>query len=356
MKLQRLNLIITCFLFILLHTACNGQSTIAPTATNTQTKTLIPTKTPTLISTPTPKASSTSNPVASTEKAGRATAIAIQTAERAASIQAWDAKETQIAEFSIDCDSINMYSSNISPNGKWFSASCDEKETSTLVVQNKVGTKWVLEFKDFLSKDSPEGMWGGVSPVFWSPDGNFLYFTIGLGYSGGGNYCFPKNRGKYGLFRLDLLRGSWSTIISPTDNFPGYEIVFSPTGRRFAISLDGVTISDLNTGENIRLGINGIVERMSWSPDGKYLAYASAICDDENIVSSSIYIWDSTTSQSQILFEADKMILRPEAWTSNSTLRIAGEEIIGFDSAYTIYEYNIEPRGLLFSGTETPNP
>ena len=117
-----------------------------------------------------------------------------------------------------------------------------------------------------------------------------------------------------------------------------------------------MTIADLNTGENIQLGINGIVERMSWSLDGKYLAYASAICDDEKIISSSIYIWDATTSQSQILFEVDGMILRPETWISNSTLRIAGEEIIDFDSAYTIYEYDIESKSLLFSGTETPNP
>lgn len=351
--------IIIGFLFLFAQTACSAQVSREPTATATLTKTpnLITTLTPTL--TPTFRASFTPTPTEdATQQTWRSTALAIQTEARATSMQSWYAKETQVAEFFIDCERVNSYSSNISPNGKWFAASCDDKENSTLVVQNKEGTKWVLEFKEFLSKDSPEGMWGAVSPKFWSPDGSYLYFTIGLGYSGGGNYCFPQpwDRGDYGLFRLDLLKGIWSTIIPSTAFFPGYEIIFSPTGRRFAISLNGVTIADLNTGENIQLGVNGIIERMSWSPDGKYLAYASAICDDEKIISSSIYIWDTTTSQFQILFEVDKMILRPESWISNSTLRIAGEEIIGFDSAYTIYEYNIEPRGLLLSGTETPNP
>lgn len=359
MRAKRTFLFIISFLFLLAQTACGAQVSI--NVTNTVTFNVssqeINTHTPTLP--PTLRASHTPIPtVDATHQTWRATAIAIQTAERTESMEAWYAKETQISEFSIDCDRINMYSSNISTNGNWFAASCDDKENSTLVVRNKDGAKWVLEFRDFLSKESPEGMSGLIYPKFWSPDGNYLYFTIGLGYSGGGNFCFPEpwDRGEYGLFRLDLLSGIWSTIIPSTDDFPGYEIDFSPTGRRFAISLDGVMISDINTGENIQLGINEIIERMSWSPDGKYLAYASAICDDEKIISSTVYIWDTTTSQSQILVEMDGMILRPELWVNNSTLRIAGEVIIDFDSTYTIYEYVIEPRDLLFSGTETPNP
>lgn len=359
MKLQRLPTIITCILFVLVHIACTSQSEVVPTDKNIQTKSPNPTKTSALISTLIPKASSTYNPITSTQQAGRATAIAIQTAERAARIEARDVKETQIAKFAIDCERVNFYSSNISPNENWFAASCEDKENSTLVVQNKEGAKWVLELQDFLNNESPEGMSGLVSPIFWSPDGSYLYFTINLEHSTGGNYCFPEpwDIGDYGLFKLDLVEGTWSTIIPITDYyFIGHEIVFSPTGKWFAISLNGVTIVDLKTGKNVQLEIEGIFERMSWSPDGKYLTYASAICDEENIISSSIYIWDAATSQSQILLEVDKMILRPESWISNSTLRIEGEEMIGFNSAYTIYEYNIESRGLLFSGTETPNP
>jgi hypothetical protein len=56
------------------------------------------------------------------------------------------------------------------------------------------------------------------------------------------------------------------------------------------------------------------------------------------------------------LFEIDGIILTPELWADNSTLRIKGEEIKNLDTFYTIYEYSIESQNLLFTGTATPSP
>ena len=359
------------FLFLNAQVACYAQDVIEPTITVISNKTPTSTNTLTPISIPTLEASYTSAPtststleashtpsptVDTTQQTWRATAIALQTAERAASLKSWREKETLIAQFPTTCEDLNFYASDISHDGKWFAASCGYKGNTTLVVQSKNGTKWILDFKDFLSPESPDGMTGTLFPMFWSPEGNYLYFTIVLGYDGGGNYCFPGERGEYGLFRLNLSKGSWVTVIPSTDSFPGYEIKFSPTGRYYACTLNGVMITDLQTGEFTTLATNGTVEKLSWSPDGKHLAYSLANCDDEKVLSSSVYIWDSTTNQEQNLLEMDGIILTPELWLDTSTLRIVGEEIKKLDSFYTIYEYSIEPQNLLFTGTATPRP
>lgn len=352
-------LFILGFIFILSQDACSAQVAIEPTITATLTPITEPTNintiTPTL--TPTVRANFTLIPTTdATQQTWHSTAVAIQTAERAAYLESWSEQETQIAQFPSICKDINSVSSNISPDGKWFAASCGYKRNQTLTVQSKDGTKWVLDFKDFVSSQTPDGVMGSLRPKFWSPEGNYLFFTIGLGYDGGGNYCFPYDRGSYGLFRLDLSTGSWSTVIPSTDSFPGYEIEFSPTGRRYVITQNGVMIVDLQTGKSTQIETEGTIERLIWSANGKYLAYSLAKCDDEKVISSSVYIWDATTNQTKVLFKLDEVILKPESWIDNSTLRIIGERIINLNSLYTIYEYGIEPINLLFTGTTTPYP
>ncbi|PKO16278.1 MAG: hypothetical protein CVU39_07905 [Chloroflexi bacterium HGW-Chloroflexi-10] len=330
----------------LLQSACDNRISMDPTVALTYTETQEPVFAIIPISTQTSLASFTPNPmVESTQPAWRATAIAIQTAEREADQQSRKEKTTQIAQFPAACEEMNFYSSVVSPDGNWFAASCGYKRNQTLIVQSKDGSKWVIDFKDVFNMESLDIM-GLLSPKFWSPEGNFLFFAIELGYSGGGNYCFPSGDsgdfGDYGLFRLDLSTGSWTTLIPSTASFPGYEIEFSPTGRRYAITFDGLMITDLQTGNTTKIEISEQLERLSWSPDGKYLAYSLASCDTEKVISSSIYIWDALTNQTLTLLNMDEVILKPESWTDNSTLRIIGEEIRNFKSFYTIYEYSIE--------------
>ena len=361
MKAIRIYFSIILFgVIIFLQTGCRSQPTIEAIITVPSTETLVhleATNTLGPISTPTLIASLTPNPtIDSTQQSWHSTALAMEATERAVNQQSQDEKETQVAEFSSDCENVNLYPSKISPDGNWLAVSCGYKRNQTLTVQNKNGTKWVLDFKDFLSKESSDEIMGLLSPKFWSPDGSYLFFTIGLGYEGGGNDCFPQDRGAYGLFRLNVKTGAWATLIPPTDSFPGYEIEFSPTGRRYAITLDSVLITDLQTGESTKLATDETIERLSWSPDGKYLAYSLASCDEQHVISSAIYTWDASTNQTQVLLERDGIILRPESWVDNSMLRIIGEEITGLDTFYTIYQYNIQQGSLVFTSTATPNP
>jgi Tol biopolymer transport system component len=266
-------------------------------------------------------------------------------------------KSTQIAQFPTACDEMRFYYSKISPDGKWFAASCGEKRNQTLVVQNTEGTKWILEFADFLSPGFENDIMGTLVPLSWSPDDDYLYFSKVLGYSGGGNQCFSYSYGYYGLFRLNLNTGNWRTLVPPKDaDFPGDSIEFSPSGDQYAISIDGIMLTNIITGEVTKIDVSGVMEEMIWSPDGKYLAYSVGNCGEDFVESSSIYVWDALTHQIQTLFTTDEMLLRPQSWLDNSTLRFEGEKFVGLKNLYTIYEYDITQDLVLFTGTATPRP
>jgi WD40 repeat protein len=297
-------------------------------------------------------------PVNTTDQARRNTPIVVAGTARALQKQTEQAKATQIAQFPVPCtDQEN--SILISPDGQWLAAGCGYKRDQGLVVVNKAGVRWELKFKNFIHPDSfLDGLppMGTLYPKFWSPDGVYLYFSPTLGYSGGGNQCFPTFKGNYGLFRLNVKNGNWATLIPATDIFPGYGVAFTHTGRRYATDMNGITITDLNTGGVVMLDVPATIEGLSWSPDGTRLAYTVASCGEELVDSSSVYIWDSATNQSQELFTVDGQVLRPETWLDESTLKVSGEQYVGLDTFYTVYEYDVVQRGVIFSGTVTPLP
>lgn len=244
--------------------------------------------------------------------------------------------------------------SRISPDGKWFATSCGSKRNQTLVVQNQEGIKWVFQFADFLSSGLEE-MPGNFNIVAWSLDGQFLYFTKSLGYSGGGNQCFPGH-GDYGLYRVHLETGTVKTLIASRDDlFPGDEITFSPSGQYYAVDTGGVIITNLVTGKVTIIDTSGVME-MSWSPDGRFLAYSIASCGEAFVESSSIYVWDSSADQTHTLFSTKEMLLMPQSWIDNSTLRFKGEKWVDTDVLYTIFEYDLIGDTMTFTGTATPYP
>lgn len=242
----------------------------------------------------------------------------------------------------------------ISPNGEWFAISCGYKRNQSLVVQNLEGTKWVFHLANFLNPDL-QGIMGNFTPLAWSDDGRFLYFTKNLGYDGGGNQCFP-GYGVYGLYRLHLKSGTLVTLIQSKDDwFPGDEIRFSPTNEYYAVDIDGIKITNLESGKEFKIDVSGVME-MSWSPDGKFLAFSVATCGENLVESSSIFVWDSSTNQTQVLLSTKEMLLRPQSWIDNSKLRFEGEKWVGLNNEYTIFEYNLIENEMMLSGTATPYP
>jgi Tol biopolymer transport system component len=154
---------------------------------------------------------------------------------------------------------------------------------------------------------------------------------------------------------LHLETGTLITLIPSDDWFPGNEIRFSPINDYYAIDKDGVRITNFISGKETKIDVSGVME-MSWSPDGKFLAFSVASCGETFVESSSILVWNSSTNQTQVLFSTKEMLLRPQSWIDNDKLRFEGETWVGNNNAYTIFEYNLTGSEMIFSGTATPRP
>jgi len=318
-------------------------STFSQKPTATSTPFFYKTPTSTLnFSTPT----ATLNP---TQQIWLSTAIVIKEKQQAVDEQAREKTGKEIDKFPVGCE--DSYNFDVSPDTKWLATSCGDRYHSMIVVQNKEGKKWVLDFKDFLHPSFEEGTPGGLKVVFWDSEDEYLYFTATVGWSGGGDFCFSGG-GALGLFRLDLKTGSWTTLIDRTNRFPGNKIKFSPTGRRYAVDINGITISDLQTGKIIQLDANRVMD-LIWSHDGTKLAYSISRCNEEGfVINSSLYIWDALKNESRLISRIEKALLYPDSWDDFSRLSISSEEYIPEikNTIYTLYEYNITQDELIFIG------
>lgn len=307
------------------------------------TSTLLFSETPTpILFTPT----ATLNP---TQQIWLSTAIVIKETQRAVDEQAREKTGDEIDQFPLACG--DSYDFNLSPDARWLATSCGDRYDSFLVVQNKEGIRWILEFEDFLHPSFSEGTPGGLWVVFWDFEGEYLYFTASVGWSGGGDFCFSGG-GALGLFRLNLKTGSWTELIDRTDRFPGDKIRFSSTGRRYAVDINGITITDLQTGEVVQINVSRVMG-LIWSPDGTKLAYSTARCNAEGfVIDSSLYIWDALKNESRFILKTEKALLYPDSWDNISRLRISSEEYIPEikKTIYTLYEYDITRDELIFIG------
>lgn len=376
MDRNKVKAVVVLGILVCILVACREESSYAPTSPvvpapsltdNTPTGIVfLPSK---VVLTETPIATATIAPSTATHMAWYTTALAFQRTEAAERQNFWNSEATQRAQFLVSCDDSDLeaYDFQVSTNGEWIAVSCGNKSRQKIIVQNKEGVRWSVKPEDF---PNIENNYGWLKPKFWGLDGQYLFLTRTFARSGGGDECFGGG-GEYALFQLDLKNGSWVTIISPTNGFPGYDIHFSPTGRRYAVNIEGITIADFKSGEVVKVDAHGVID-LSWSPDGRYLAYSVAACDESGQAKlASVYIWDSQTSREQLLFSYEKLILNLELWLDDSTLRVLGKKLVktedvrivnGFNVCpcynyvYDVYLYDISKGDFIFSGTATPYP
>jgi hypothetical protein len=282
------------------------------------------------------------------------TAVAIREITATAWQIEWNIIATKVAQFpTVECGN-NESLSSLSPDEKWVFTVCGMKPNKISIVHNANGVIWILESKNFLppSMMGTEEIWGSLTEKFWDTKGGYFYFSTNLNFDIGGNECFT-GYGVNGLFRLNLKTGEVTTLISPSEYV---EITFSQTGRRYAADINGVTITDLKTGEIVQLDAENVME-LSWSPDGTKLAFSTTGCDNEGfLISSSMYVWDAITQETHSLLTTDKIRLSPDSWLDDDVLRINGEDFTFNEYIPIIYEYDVTNVLLLSSGTATPRP
>lgn len=352
--LKKANTISLTTFFVVVLIACGNpvEQTVVP-FTNTPLP-ITPSRTPWSSSTPRPPTvTRTPLPTMTIDPAYQSwlsTAISVSGTQKVEIQETKEILENEIAQFIIECDGVtqNAQYGSLSPSKNWIATYCGRHN---LLVQNKAGTKkWLLRFEDFLHPNlQSQGTPGRVYSLFWDADESYLYFSTGIGWSGGGDECFSWDV-RTGLFRLNLKNGTWVTLVNPSEYFPGDQIEVSPTGRRYVTDTNEILITDIYTGEVIQISAKGVMG-FRWSPDGTKLAYSTSSCNEEGLVtSSSVYIWDALTNNSQLIFTVEKEVLRPTFWDDNSTIRFEGEKHITFESFYTLYVFDITINEIIFIG------
>ena len=204
----------------------------------------------------------------------------------------------------------------ISPGGNWLAIQCGYSQNQTLEVDSKNGKQWVLPIKDYLPGrffGEDGSIWfSGLNPVHWTNDETYLYFTSFIGFDGGG-ICF-YGFGAAGLFRLNLNDGTVRATLPLSPWGMGYEITFSPGGRRMAYAYHynsgQVTILDLQNGEELSVD-NGVDASgsLTWSPDGSELAYATCNWTQDSagnyrVESSAVKIYSLAAHTSRTVLQA----------------------------------------------------
>ena len=127
-----------------------------------------------------------------------------------------------------------------------------------------------------------------LGPVVFSPDGKTLLFVRGNGRNSNGQPANPaqlqENTDKK-IFKLDLESGKSSWFA------PGTSPVFSPNGEQVAYLIGGSVYlkasSDTTDSVKQLFTARGSASMLSFSPDGKYLAFVSGRSDH-----SFVGIWD----------------------------------------------------------------
>jgi WD40 repeat protein len=349
--------VVIAFLLCIVLSACTGTRVSRETATATPSM-----PTPAFIASPQPPVSPTVTlRPSNTPTLRRPTNNFRETLRAAFTEQAFvEGTATPTAIFPITCDDFQQDNTYLSHHGNWLAISCGYSRNQRLEIVSKEGKRWMLKLIDFVPtefiQDGSTG-YGALYPEHWTIDEKYLYFASYLGFDGGGACLYGF--GDAGLFRINVNDGTISTILPESSWGAGYEITFSPDGRRLAYDYDHLVIIDLKTGEKVTVKTGDeAVGDLTWSPDGSQLAYASchAIPDDTypdqyQVEKSSIKIFSLKSQSSKTILEVKKNFLRIERQTGNPLLKIINEDWQANKTDYIIFNWSSEQ-----ITTATPTP
>lgn len=238
------------------------------TATRSVTGTAVPTTTPTTTQTPTPLPTQTSTSIIAPTFTSTPTPIPTP----------------------------KVLDSHASPNGEWIATwekgyFFNEPNTYLFHVMNVDGAvEWVVEY----ASEADGGLPGYTRPVpiFWSQDGQFMYFI----HDAAGDGCGPDSYG-YNLYRFNLETGENIELIAK-----GQWFAIAPNEEKVAFILnEELVLHDLATGEEVVSSFDlshthedlfPYYSYLVWSPDSSSLLVRGAenICATGMLVGGRIFI------------------------------------------------------------------
>ena len=228
--------------------------------------------------------------------------------------------------FLIRCEDLYGNQTSLSPDGNWLAVPCGYHVITNLEIINREGKRWILQSKDFI-RNYP----GNLIPKHWV-DEDYLYFMSEI-FGDGGDPCF-YGKTITGLFRIDLNTGTVTSTL-PKLSHPYSSVVFSPGGRRFAYSVDHPVLHDLRTGQETTIEVGDVnVGDLTWSPDGKELAYSTCqtTADFSDVKESSVRIYSLDTDSVRTITAQAGGILEIEPGAENNQIIITdGDNTMIFD-------------------------
>jgi hypothetical protein len=223
---------------------------------------------------------------------------------------------------------------NFSPDQKWATGFCHGDETRIVGLESE--KEWSISYPEYYGEKADSGI-GVIDPVFWSKDGNYLYFSI-VREASGPMYFIDGSA----LIRMDLATGQISEVLKPTyAQFYSkyYSFSFSPDGRYLAYIIQPekplkVYLSDMETGHYKSFPLKekyNQAGQIIWSPDQKKISLGLGIVDYEGNIEDqfSICVIDFENESIRELFEDSTQKWYPKAWKTDNLIELSdGTEIM----------------------------
>ena len=267
-----------------------------------------------------------------------------------------------MTKFPIACqDEFFSQYTKISPDGNWLAQDCSYN--GTMKVSNQDGVSFFAVYsRDYFHDPNFPELTGSVTPVHWTNDSRFIYFTVTPEQWNDGGFLALDSFAPL-LGQMDIGSGEIYTILTGA-----FYHSFSPTDRRLIEIQEfehpiKLIIHDLSTGsyqtlipdDNPKYS-QGV--RVVWSPDGIRFVFVAAYGGEfgdevsEPNIQSLILVNLEDLSQRIILSEIPDFI-EPISWDENDKIVY---NVVNYLDSYkeTTYIYDYHSQEITTLPTKSP--